>query len=65
MSQESTEPTQSRTKNLGRHALAALVLLICAVVLFHLLFGVVVFILTVAAVVLAIAGVLWAIHVFL
>jgi hypothetical protein len=63
MSEVEGSTTKSRTHNLGRHALAALILLVCAIVLFHLLFGVVIFVITVAAVVLAIAGVLWAIHV--
>jgi hypothetical protein len=57
------EPQQSRVRNLGRHAAAALILVICAYLLFHLLFGIVVFVATIAAVVVAIIGAVWAIHV--
>jgi membrane protein YdbS with pleckstrin-like domain len=53
----------SRTQSFGRHALAAVVLLICAFLLFHLLFHLVIFIATVAAVVVAVIGAIWAIHV--
>jgi hypothetical protein len=63
MSQESTEPTKSRTKSFGRHALAAVVLLVCAYLLFHLLFHLVIFVATIAAVVVAIIGAVWAIRV--
>jgi hypothetical protein len=63
MSEERTEPTQSRTHNIGRHAMAALILLICAYLLFHLLFGLVIFVATIAAVVVAIGGAIWAIKV--
>jgi uncharacterized RDD family membrane protein YckC len=55
--------TESRTKSFGRHALAALVLVICAFLLFHLLFHVVIFVATIAAIVVAIIGAIWAIRV--
>jgi hypothetical protein len=57
------EHTESRIHNLGRHAVAALILLVCAYLLFHLLFGFVIFIATIAAVVVAIIGAIWAIHI--
>jgi hypothetical protein len=60
---QAEEPTPSRMHNLGRHALAAMILLICAYLLFHLLFGIVVFVATIAAVAVAIIGAIWAIHV--
>ncbi|HEX2701813.1 MAG TPA: hypothetical protein VHM72_00065 [Solirubrobacteraceae bacterium] len=60
----SEEPhSESRTKSFGRHALAALVLLVCAYLLFHLLFHLVIFVATIAAVVVAIIGAIWAIRV--
>lgn len=57
------EKAESRVHNLGRHALAALVLLVCAYLLLHLLFHVVIFIATIVAIVVAIAGAIWAIRV--
>jgi hypothetical protein len=63
MNEQRTEPSGSRIQSLGRHAMAALVLLICAYLLFHLLFHLVIFVATIAAVVVAIIGAVWAIHV--
>ncbi len=63
MSEEHTERTDSWMHNLGRHAVAALILLVCAYLLFHLLFGVVVFVATILAVVVGIIGAIWAIRV--
>jgi hypothetical protein len=57
------ERTPSRVHDFGRHAVAALVLLICAYLLFHLLFHLVIFVATIAAVVVAIIGAIWAIRV--
>jgi Flp pilus assembly protein TadB len=62
----SEEPTSipdvkaRKSSSFGHHALAALVLLVCAYLLFHLLFHVVIVIATIAAVVVAIIGVVWA-----
>ena len=50
-------------QSLGRHALAALVLLVCAWILLHLLFHVVIVVATIIAVVVAIIGAIWAIRV--
>jgi hypothetical protein len=61
MSEEA--PKSSRIHDLGRHAVAALILLVCAYLLFHLLFGLVIFVATIAAVVVAIIGAIWAIRV--
>ena len=47
----------------GLHALAALVLLVCAWLLLHLLFHVVVVVATIAAVIVAIIGAVWAVRV--
>lgn len=63
MSEERTERADSWVHNLGRHVLAALILLVCAYLLFHLLFGVVVFVATILAVVVGIIGAIWAIRV--
>jgi energy-coupling factor transporter transmembrane protein EcfT len=60
---EVEEPAESWTHNLGRRALAVLILLVCAYLLFHLLFGIVVFVATIAAVAVAVVGVIWAIRV--
>jgi len=61
MTQE--QQPQSRAHNLGRHALAALVLLICAWLILHILFHVILVVATIVAVVVAIIGAIWAIHV--
>ena len=53
----------SRTRKFGRHIFAAAILLICAYLLFHLLIGIVVTVLTVVLVAAAIIGVIWAVHV--
>jgi len=63
MSEEHTERADSWLHNIGRHVIAALILLVCAYLLFHLLFGIVVFVATIAAVVVAIIGAIWAIRV--
>jgi hypothetical protein len=57
------QPTESRLQSLGRHALAALVLVVCAWLLLHLLFHIAIVIATVLAVVVAIIGAVWAIRV--
>jgi uncharacterized membrane protein (DUF485 family) len=62
MSEEQAAPA-TRTRKFGRHVLAAAILLVCAYVLFHLLIGVVITILTVIAVAAAIIGIIWAVHV--
>ncbi len=62
MNEEHTE-SPSRVQSLGRHALAALVLLVCAWLLLHILFHVVVVVATIIAVVVAIIGAVWAIRV--
>ena len=49
--------------SLGRHALAALVLLICAWLLLHVLFHVLLWVATILAVVVAIIGAVWAVRV--
>jgi hypothetical protein len=54
--------TQSRMQSLRHHALAALVLLVCAWLLLHLLFHVVLVVATIAAVVVAIIGAVWAVR---
>ena len=50
-------------QTLGRHALAGVVLLICAWLILHILFHVILAVATVVAVVIAIIGAIWAIHV--
>ena len=57
------EHTQSRMQSLGHHALAALVVLVCAWLLVHLLFHVAVVVATIIAVVVAIIGAVWAVRV--
>jgi Flp pilus assembly protein TadB len=57
------QQADSRMHRLGRHALAALVLLVCAWLLLHLLFHVVIVIATIVAVVVAIIGAVWAVRV--
>ncbi|MGA2470011.1 MAG: hypothetical protein ABSG64_04900 [Solirubrobacteraceae bacterium] len=59
----SEEHTESRMTKLGHHVLAALVLLVCAYLLLHLLFGLVVFLATIVAVAVAIVGAIWAVRV--
>jgi len=63
MSEEHTERADSWIHNLGRHVLAALVLLICAFLLLHFLFGVIVFVATIVAIIVAIIGAIWAIRI--
>ena len=60
---ESRTPTGGRMQSFGRHALAALVLLVCAWILLHLLFHVVIVVATIIAVVVAIIGAVWAVRV--
>ena len=55
--------TQSRIQSLRRHALAALLLLVCAWLLLHLLFHVVIVAATIVAVVVAIIGAVCAVRV--
>ncbi len=62
MNEEHTE-SPSRVQSFGRHALAALVLLVCAWILLHILFHVVVVVATILAVVVAIIGAVWAVRV--
>jgi len=57
------EQAQTKMHSLGKHALAALVLLICAWLLLHLLFHVVLVVATIVAVVVAIIGAVWAIRI--
>ena len=57
------QPSEGRLHSLGRHALAALVLLVCAWLLLHLLFHVVLVVATIIAVVVAIIGAIWAVRV--
>ncbi len=59
----SDEQKPSRLHSMGRHVLAALVLLVCAYLLLHLLFHVVIFVATIVAIVVAVAGAIWAIRV--
>ena len=65
MSTNNTQEEQppSALQSLRRHAVAALVLVICAWILLHFLFHVVVVVATVVAIVLAIVGAIWAIRV--
>jgi hypothetical protein len=65
MNEEHTQshPVQGRMQSFGRHALAALVLLVCAWILLHLLFHVVIVVATIIAVVVAIIGAVWAVRV--
>jgi hypothetical protein len=57
------EHTQGRLQSLGRHALAALVLVVCAWIILHILFKVVIVVATIIAVVVAIIGAVWAVRV--
>lgn len=64
------QPTESRIQqpggrmhSFGRHALAALVLLVCAWLLLHFLFHVIILVATIVAVVIAIIGAVWAVRV--
>ena len=50
-------------QSLGRHALAALVLLVCAWLLLHLLFHVLLWVATIVAVIIAVIGAIWAVRV--
>jgi len=50
-------------QSLGRHALAALVLVVCAWFLLHIIFHVVIVVATIIAVVIAIIGAVWAVRV--
>jgi Flp pilus assembly protein TadB len=54
---------QGRMHSLGRHALAAVVLLVCAWLLLHLLFHVIIVVATIVAVIIGIIGAIWAIRV--
>jgi len=59
----SEEQPPTHLQSLARHALAALVLLVCAWILLHLLFHIVLVVATVIAVIVAIIGAIWAIRV--
>jgi len=61
MNEEQPQPTH--LQNLGRHALAALVLLVAGWILLHILFHVVIVVATIIAVIAAIIGAIWAIRV--
>jgi Flp pilus assembly protein TadB len=63
MNEQHTENAGGRMHSLGRHALAALVLLVCAWLLLHLLFHVILVVATIVAVVVAIIGAIWAVRV--
>jgi uncharacterized RDD family membrane protein YckC len=63
MTEEASEPRESRIRAWGRRALAVFVLLIAAWLLFHLLFHLVVFVATILAVVVAIVAGIWAVRV--
>jgi hypothetical protein len=60
--QRQTQPGGTM-QSFGRHALAAVVLLICAWIILHVLFHVVIVVATILAVVVAIIGAIWAIRV--
>jgi Flp pilus assembly protein TadB len=64
MNQQPTETQeQGRMHSFGRHALAALVLLVCAWLLLHVLFHVLLWVATLLAIVVAIIGAVWAVRV--
>jgi hypothetical protein len=58
----SEEAADTRTRRFGRKAAAVLVLLVAAWLLFHLLFGFVIFVATILAVVVAVAAGIWAVR---
>jgi hypothetical protein len=49
-------------RSFGRHALGALVLLVCAWILLHLLFHIVIAVATIIVVVVALVGAVWAVR---
>ena len=57
------EQRPSRLHSLRRHAVAALVLVVCAWLLLHLLFHVIIVVATVVAIVIAVVGAVWAMRV--
>jgi hypothetical protein len=61
--QQPQRQQQTTMSSFGRHALAAVVLLICAWIILHVLFHVVVVVATILAVVVAVIGAIWAIRV--
>ena len=61
-SESRIQQAESRVQSFGRHALAAVVLLVCAWLLLHLLFHVVIVIATIVAVIVAIIGAVWAVR---
>jgi len=63
MNQQQADPPPTRLQSLGRHALAALVLLVCGWLLLHILFHVVIVVATIIAVVVAIIGAVWAMRI--
>ncbi len=56
--------TPSSSSSLGKRAIAALVLLVAAWILFKVVIGIVTAVATVLAVIVAIAALIWAIRVF-
>jgi hypothetical protein len=54
---------RSHMQSLGRHVVAALVLLVAAWLILHILFHVILVVATIVAVIVAIIGAAWAIHV--
>jgi uncharacterized RDD family membrane protein YckC len=54
---------EGRMQSFGKHALAGLVLLVCAWLLLHLLFHVLLWVATIVAVIVAIIGAIWAVRV--
>ena len=61
-SESRIQHAESRVQSFGRHALAAVVLLVCAWLLLHLLFHVVIVVATIVAVIVAIIGAVWAVR---
>jgi uncharacterized membrane protein len=59
---ESRTPNEGHMRSFGRHALGALVLLVCAWILLHLLFHIVIAVATIIVVVVALVGAVWAVR---
>ncbi len=60
---EQPAPKESRLHTFGRHVLAAGVLLVCGIILFHFLFHLILWLAAVIAIIVAIIGAVWAIRV--
>jgi hypothetical protein len=56
-------PKESRMQSFGRHVMAAVVLLVCALILLHFAFHLILWLATVVAIIVAIIGAIWAIRV--